>query len=478
MGFVNFLISGAEVDDGYYNRFNDLFYTQDSHTAYSEKAGLFEGKKTSEINLEFDSHVPGVCRIIDEVVNVSSVPQETRNSNLAFWSKKRVQILAFSTFVVLGGSALTVAAALMFPAWIAVAIGVTTLCLTLFLYFRIKDTQTQIQAWKDPIVNIQNTRKEVGQLGTQGFPYVFKNELKSNVVSASETQQLWENWAVEFFTTYKNTPMEKIKLAQIERFFELNPLDKVVLGYAKPEQKAHIVQLIPVYQKIKTKYTKRKTTGEIIRSKLLSQKNQRLEEIEKEHFFAIKKVERIFSEIKKPYINKVKSLEKAYQAKMNQINQDFEAIDKSKPQREIAAKILQTKDLQATKESYEPQISQANQELQKILETYTPFCAIALEQVEALYKNRIKKTEALYEEQQGLLKGFEKNTFKYADFIIDLSNAFLNPEVLLSPHYNESEANIEIPPLENINPLFTLPPEWQTHPKNEELVNFFEQLQN
>lgn len=157
---------------------------------------------------------PKSIRIIDDAIVVESVDQKTRAAAINYFDTAKQQASFDSQLhttdyykgvaVTVLGIGLGLGCGPFMPAALPVAGGILGAALSILGITKAINNNSAINAidteignierlndqWKDPVEEIIHQRKLAG---TQGFQYVYRNNLKGKIVHAKEVQELWLN---------------------------------------------------------------------------------------------------------------------------------------------------------------------------------------------------------------------------------------------------------------------------------------------
>lgn len=258
MNFISFFaFRGTQVENGAYDRFNNKFFATDQVVTGDDCSYQFNGVVTSETIKKING-LEVSERLLDSTVVVTSVTNEQRQQNLAFWRNKKLQVLTAVILAQLTGllamiatnpGLLTASAIVTNPIALA-AISISLLGLTLLGTLRFFQTRAQIKAWQeDPIASCQKIRK---QAGMEGFLFIQKHGLKGTLVHPNEVKTAYWKWAEEFFVKFNK---KKLTSYRIKKFFNQNPLDITMLEYADVKQDEQSRYLVQAFYQIKQRYS-------------------------------------------------------------------------------------------------------------------------------------------------------------------------------------------------------------------------------
>jgi hypothetical protein len=485
MSFINFLLEGSEMNDWEYDRYNYSYADDEVKIINNSAIGNFAGVIT-KIEADEDSKL---TRIVDEVVQVVSVPENIRNDMLAFWKSKKIKALACAALVSLSAAALAVFSVGVLPTYIIIAAVIFTIPVVILLFTRSKDAQMQIKAWKDPIIDCQNMRKKIGEKGENAFLYLWDNQPENSMVTQSENKNLWNNWANSFFSTYANDSMTEDTITdfQLAKFMCTNPLGKKILEYAKNDEPyaEHINELSKIYSKMEDDYLSFRDH----RKNLLSAKEVDLEQNQRDHTNARENVAQTLSFFTDNDKKHLSNLINTFREEVKKVNKTYAPvyanIKPDQPIRVRSCDLQKERDLKELDLTYEPKIVAAKIKNQELTERYKDIYDFAINQIDDFFKERANKIEESYKQQMSNIKPIEKeNKSQLVKLIIEISKAFLNQNSNISHpiDLNDHLSMISLSEDLNLQALYHAPDENFLNAlnpsKKDAYEEFFTELQN
>lgn len=246
MSFINYMSKGSGVNEEVYER---TFFKP---TRIEAKSGndQFNGKVEAAENNEIEDSFQH--RIIDKAIHVYSPLEGLVNDREKFWENKKVECFIFSAFtaVATGGAVAisTFAEAVLIPYLITAAavIGCSLVVLGLACAY---EAHNNAEEWKnDPSRDAVQNRKSIGQNPlNERFLYIFKKDFKGTIAHETEVNKSWTDWAQSYFSSFALLQRD-LTLNDIKNFFNENPLDAIIFGYA------HEPDSMSAYQGIQKDY--------------------------------------------------------------------------------------------------------------------------------------------------------------------------------------------------------------------------------
>ncbi len=274
MSFCNLLIHGLGGQQQPHLRGN---YAVDVVTANEGRSG-FEGEDACVQ----DDYVKSAS--IDSVVRVHTVSDPIRTDQRGFWRQQKSQSFsAFAvTFVIGVASAVAaVAAGAAFPPVLGVVVITSIVSFSSFgfsfvSFIRLMQAKDQYKQWEDPLPKLIEQRKRAG---TEGFSYVYGNQLKGRLVTRSEVQDLWhaqmEKTRSGFLTAVQG--LDRVRGMQVREFFQTGLLSREKLAYAFSEEVPASLELLSdQYSGLQTQYKQVCRITEGYKRSLRNQQQERL----------------------------------------------------------------------------------------------------------------------------------------------------------------------------------------------------------
>lgn len=460
MNFISFLLRGAQMNEGKYDRFNKQLYTQDSTEIVANAAvkTKFVGEITN--NLQIDSQTPAQSiRTIDGVVKVISVLDVTRKELHDFWKNKVIKSLTFAVAsIAAGGGVITLVATRALPALLGTATAIGLVGLAILCSLRSKEAFKQMQYWKDPISDYQNKRMQIA-VEENPFAYIFKNQFKGALASPAEVKFFWDNWSHAFFTKYNAA--ETITDKEIDDFFAFNPLGASELQYAKtgqPEDENQIINGLSVsFNQIKDTYRDAKIDPATKNANIQLQKTKLLEANEtararaKEPVdLALKHLQELAVEARDTKISKFKN---EYDKKINEINNDYNKTNKAENGRKLACDLIKEMRLMEVKTHFEsiPIISEANHEYETLTAQYEFYHSLVIGHINPMFIANKNDIDAYAQQLTDRVVVNEKQPLSnFIPSIRAISNAFINNEAYIPLQEPETNTAPVPPPQINI----------------------------